>query len=153
MSFDCPALNVGLVALWILGAPGHPMALWFYRGWGTGTAHVIHPQMRIMSLCVSIAFLCMSLDLSVCLYVCMSKSLHVFVCMFVCPSLSLNICGVVPADQGSRARYRAFQVFCWDSKSVLFTMNLSWWKPVIMVLNYVLFIRNHYPPPLHLPHE
>ena len=27
-----------------------------------------------------------------------------------CLSLSLSICGVVPADQGSLARYRAFQV-------------------------------------------
>ena len=66
--------------------------------------------MRIMSLCLCIAFLCMS----VCLSACLSKSLHIFVCMPV----SLNICGVVPADQGSRARYRAFPVFCWDSKSV-----------------------------------
>ena len=46
-----------------------------------------HPQMRIMSLCVSIASLCMSVYLSVCL------SLYMY--------LSHSICGVVPADQGS----------------------------------------------------
>ena len=88
---------------------------------------------------------------SVCLSVCLSKYLHVFVCMSVCLSLSLNICGVVPADQDSRARSRAFQVFCWDSKSVPFPINLSWWKSVIMVLNYALFIRNHYPTPYTSP--
>ena len=49
------------------------------------------------------------LHFSVCLSICLSKYLHVFVCMSVCLSLSLNICGVVPADQGSRARYRAFE--------------------------------------------
>ena len=56
---------------------------------------------------------------------------------------------MVPADQGSRTRYRAFQVFCWDYKSVPFPISRSWWKPVIMVLNHALFIRNHYPPPPH----
>ena len=91
------------------------------------------------------------LHFSVCLSICLSKYLHIFVCMSVCLSLSLNICGVVPADQGSRARYRAFQVFCCDSKSVPFPINLSWWKSVIMVLNYALFISNHYPHPLTPP--
>ena len=62
-------------------------------------------------------------------------------------SLPLSTCGVVLADQGSRAWCRAFQVFCWDSKSVSFLINLSWWKPIIMVhvLNYALFIPNQYP--------
>ena len=104
------------------------------------------------SLCVYIAFLCLSVCLFVCLSVCLS------VCKYVCLSISLsryihlsvclshNICGVVPADQGSRARYRAFQVFCWDSKSVPLPIYLSWWKPIIMVLNYALFICCQYPP-------
>ena len=52
-------------------------------------------------------------------------------------SLSLSICGVDLADQGSWARYRAIQVFSWDSKSVPFPINLSY-------PNYVPFIRNHY---------
>ena len=90
------------------------------------------------------------ISLYVCLSVCLSTLYpHVFVCMSVCLSLSLNICGVVSADQGSRARYQAFQVFCWDSKSVPFPINLSWWKSVIMVLNYAVIIRNHYLPPPH----
>ena len=120
-----------LVALWILGVQGHPIALWFYRGRGTGSAHDKYPQMRILPLCVSMHF-------SVSLSICLSKYLHVFVCMYVCLylplplslslSLSLNICGVVPADQSSWARYQAFQVFCWDSKSVPFPINLSRWK-------------------------
>ena len=104
---------------------GSPYSVVILQGVGAGSAHVKHPQMRIMSLCVSIAFLCMSVYMS------------------VCPSLSLNIiCGVVRAYQGSRARYWAFQVFCRNSKSVPFPINLA----VIMVLNYALFIRNHYPP-------
>ena len=34
---------------------------------------------------------------------------NVFVCVSI--TFSHSICGVVPADQGSRAGYRAFQVF------------------------------------------
>ena len=56
----------------------------------------------------------------------------------VCLSLSLSICGVVPADQSTLARYKAFQV--------PFPINLSWLKPIIMVLIYALSIRNRYPP-------
>ena len=44
-------------------------------------------QTRIMSLCVSIAFLCMSVYLSGCL----SKYLHVFVCMYVCMYVCLSL--------------------------------------------------------------
>ena len=29
--FDCAALNARLVAFWVLGVPGHPIVLWFYR--------------------------------------------------------------------------------------------------------------------------
>ena len=57
----------------------------------------------------------------------------------VCLSLSLSICGIVQADQSSLARYRAFRV--------PLPINLSWWKPIIMVLNYALSIRNRYHPP------
>ena len=48
-------------------------------------------------MCVSIAFLC----LSVCLYVCLSKSLHVFVflSLYLSVSHSLTAFGVVPEDQ------------------------------------------------------
>ena len=91
------------------------------QGVGTGSARVKHPQMVTMSLCVSIAFLCVSVCLSfclsACLSVCISLYMYLSVCLSVSTSITLNICGVVPADFGSRARYRAFQVFCWDSKS------------------------------------
>ena len=80
-----------------------------------------------MPLCVSVEFLCLSVYQSVCL----SKSLFTCICLQVCLSfclsvclslsealslslsLSLSICGVVLADQESRARYRAFLVFFW----------------------------------------
>ena len=61
------------------------------------TLYVKHHQMRIMSLCVTIAFLCLSVYMSVCL----SKSLHVFVFLplYLYVSHSLTTFGVVPADQ------------------------------------------------------
>ena len=81
------------------------------------------------------AFVCVCyFSLSICLSVCLSKSLymHMYVCLHVSLSLppplslSLSICGVDLADQGSRARYRAIQVFSWDSKSAPFPIYLSW---------------------------
>ena len=91
------------------------------------------------------------ISLSVCLYVCLSKSLHAFVFLSLYLSFShSHSIWCSPSRPGSRARYRAFQVFCWDSKSVPFPINLSWWKPIIMVLSYALFI--NYPHP-SLPHE
>ena len=110
------------------------IAIELYRGWKWGglcapSLPWIHVCMRIMPLCVSVEFLCLS--------VCLSKSLY-NVCLSACLSspslyplslslsLSLSICGVDLADQGSRARYRAIQVFSWDSKSVPFPSNLSW---------------------------
>ena len=59
------------------------------------TLYVRHHQMRIMSLCVCL------LHFSVCLYVCLSKSLHVFVFLplYLSVSHSLTAFGVVPADQ------------------------------------------------------
>ena len=103
--------------------------------------------MRVMSLCVSIAFLCMPVYMSVCLSACLSKSLNVFFCMSVCPSLSLNICGVVPAYQGSRARYRAFQVFCWNSKSVPFPITLAVGSPLswYLIMHYLSVTTNPSP--------
>ena len=81
-----------------------------------------------MPLCASIAFLC--------LYVCLSVCLSLYMYLSVCLSLYLSICGVVPAAQGSRARYRAYQVICWDYKSVPFAINFSWGKRIFMVQNY-----------------
>ena len=80
------------------------------------------------------AFVCVYLiSLSVCLSVCLSISvfLYVYACLSACLSfpplsplsLSLSICGVDLADQGSRARYRAIQVFIWDSKSGPFRLT------------------------------
>ena len=81
------------------------------------------------------AFVCVYLiSLSVCLSVCLSisVSLYVYACLSACLSfppsppplsLSLSICGVDLADQGSRARYRAIQVFIWDSKSGPFRLT------------------------------
>ena len=111
--------------------------------------------MRIMPfiwLWYCVCLLNFSVCLSISMYVYLSISIYVYACMSslsLSLSLSLSICGVDLADQGSRARYRAFQVFCWDSKislgtlkSVPFPINLGWWKPII--LNYALFIRNYY---------
>ena len=86
MPFDDPALKARLVALRSFGVPGSVVTL---QGVGTGFAYVDHPQMRIMSLCVSIAFLCLTVYLSVCL----SKSLHVLVCSLsvCCMSVRLSI--------------------------------------------------------------
>ena len=77
------------------------------------------------------AFVCVYLiSLSVCLPI--SVSLYVYACLSAClsfpplpPSLSLShsICGVDLADQGSRARYWAIQVFIWDSKSGPFRLT------------------------------
>ena len=79
------------------------------------------------------AFVCVYLiSLSVCLSVCLSQSLYMYmpVCLHVSLfplslslPLSLSICGVDLADQGSRARYRAIQVFIWDSKSGPFRLT------------------------------
>ena len=73
--------------------------------------------------------------------VCLSKSLYMPVCLHISLSLSLSfslsICGVGLADQGSRAQYRAIQVFSWDSESVPFPVEAHY-------PNYVSFIRNHY---------
>ena len=45
--------------------PPGPQHFDFTGGLGTGSVHVKNPQTRIISLCVSIAFLCMSVYLSV----------------------------------------------------------------------------------------
>ena len=85
MPFDDPALKARLVALRSFGVPGSVVIL---QRVGTGFAYVDHPQMRLMSLCVSIAFLCLTDYLSVCL----SKSLPVLVCLlYVCPSVYLSL--------------------------------------------------------------
>ena len=118
-----------------------------YRGW-QGGGGVCAPSlpwirvcMRIMPLCVSVEFLCLSVCLSISLSVYLSLSLYRPICLSVCmslflplslplslslPSLSLSMCGVDLADKGSRARYRAIKVFSWDSKSVLFPINLTY---------------------------
>ena len=115
-----------------------------HRGWQGGglcapSLSWIRVCMRIMPLSVSVEFLCLSICMSVCLSVYqsvfLSKSLYLYmpVCLHVSlsppslsPSPSLSICGVDLADQGSRARYRAIQVFSRDSKSVPFPINMSW---------------------------
>ena len=113
-----------------------------YRGWrGGGGGGLCAPSlpwilvcMRIMPLCVSVEFLRLSISLSVylslslciCLSVCMSLFLPLSLPLSLShPLLSLSICGVYLADQGSRARYWAIQVFSWDSKSVPFPINLT----------------------------
>ena len=122
------------------------IAIGLYRGWGGGglcapTRLLIRVCRTSKPLCVSVEFVCLSISLSVYLNLYMYLPACLSVCMSVC--LSLSICGVVLADQGSRARHRAFKVFCWDSKSVLFPFYLSWRKPIIF--NYASIIRNHYP--------
>ena len=118
-----------------------------YRGWRGGgggglcapSLSWIHVCVRIMPLCVSVEFLCLSICMSVCLSISLSfyLSLSICICLSVCMSLflpplslslslSLSICGVDLSDQGSRARYRAIQVFSRDSKSVPFPINSSW---------------------------
>ena len=87
--------------------------------------------------------------LSICLAGWLSKSIHVFVCMSVCLSLSLSQnmwcspsrLGFKGSIQGNSSLLLGLQIPFW--------INLSWRKPIIMVLNYALFIRNPYP----LPHE
>ena len=62
------------------------------------STQVKHHQMEDnVFVCVSIVFL----SLSVCLYVCLSKSLHVFVflSLYLSVSHSLTAFGVVPTDQ------------------------------------------------------
>ena len=91
--------------------------------------------MRIVSLCVPIAFLCMSVYLSASL----SKSLHVLVssvCLSVSPfSLSQHMwCS--SRRPGFTSSIPDISNFFLDSKSVL-TKNLRLWKPTIMVLNYL----------------
>ena len=111
-----------------------------YRGWrgGGGLCAPVFPGstyvcMKIMPLCLSVEFFC----LSVYQFVCLSKSLYTPACLHVSLSpplslsppslsLSLSISVVGLADQGSRARYWAIQVFSWDSKSVPFPISLSW---------------------------
>ena len=118
-----------------------------FRGWQgwlcASCLPWIRVRMRIMpKMRVSVEFLCLSVRLYVCLSVYQSVclSLSMCICLSVCMSLflplslspslslhlSLSLCGVDLADQGSRARYRAIQVFSWDSKSVPFPINLSW---------------------------
>ena len=95
-----------------------------YRGWrgGGGGGGLCLPWFRvctrIMPLCVSVEFLCLSVYRSVCLsksfYMYMPVCLHVSLSPLSLPlspslSLSLSICGVDLADQGSRARYRVIQ--------------------------------------------
>ena len=107
-----------------------------YRGLREGalcSQSSLDPRMR-----EDYAFVCVYLiSLSVCLSVCLSisVSLYVYACLSACLSfpplsplslslsLSLSICGVDLADQGSRARYRAIQVFIWDSKSGPFRLT------------------------------
>ena len=95
-----------------------------YRGW-RGEALFpwllwIRVCLRIMPLCVSVEFICLSISLSVCL----SKSLYMPVCLHVSlspslsPSLSLSICGVGPADQDPELDTGKF-------KSLVGTLNQS----------------------------
>ena len=68
-----------------------------YRGWRGGGGGALCPSLpwlpwirvcrRIMPLCVSVEFLCLSVYQSVCL----SKSLYVYDCQSVCISLSLSL--------------------------------------------------------------
>ena len=88
------------------------------------------------------------ISLYVCLSVCLSIYMYLSVCLSVSPSLSTYVVWsqqtrVHELDTGH------LKVFCWDSKSVPFPINLSWWKSVIMVLNYALFIRSYYYLPPH----
>ena len=107
--------------------------LWDFTGVrGRGLCAPSLPWIRV---CVRIMPLCVYIYFSVCLSVCLSVSvsLYVYACLSACLSfpplspptlsLSLSICGVDLADQGSRARYRAIQVFIWDSKSGPFRLT------------------------------
>ena len=60
-----------------------------------------------LSFCLSV---CLSLSLSLSLRPSLSLSVSLSLSLSLSRSLSLSTCGVVLADQGSRARYRAFQV-------------------------------------------
>ena len=61
------------------------------------TLYVKHHQLRVISLCVcvSIAFLCLSVYMSACL----SLYMYLSFCSYICLSLTLTAFGVVPADQ------------------------------------------------------
>ena len=122
----------------------------FYRGWrGVGVGWGlclpwIRVCIRIVPLCVSVEFLCLSVCLSISLSVYLSLS--ICICLSVCMSLflpslslspSLSMCGVDLADQGSRARYWVIQFFSWDSKSVPFPTNLSWLMPIILIMHHL----------------
>ena len=90
MPFDDPALKARLVALRSFGVPGSVVIL---QGVGTGFAYVDHPQMRIMSLCVSIAFLCLTVYLSVCL------SLYLYLSAVCLSAVCLSVCLSLPPSQ------------------------------------------------------
>ena len=120
-----------------------------YRGWrggGGGSVPPVFPgsaYARGLCLCMCLlnVSVCLFVCLSLCQSVCLAKSLYMYMpaCLHVShspplsPSLSLSlslcltlsICGVDLSDQRSHARYRAIQVFSWDSKSVPFPINLS----------------------------
>ena len=114
-------------------------AMGLYRGWrGEGTLcpqSSLGPRMHEGYDFVCVYLISLSACLSVCPSVCLSNSVSLYyACLSACLSfpplslllsisLSLSICGVDLADQGSRARYRAIQVFSWDSKSVPFRLT------------------------------
>ena len=101
-------------------------------------------------MCLLHFSVCLSIYLSVCLFVCLSKSIHVFVCMSVCFSLSLSLSQHMwccPSRLGFSGSIPGISSLLLGLLNP-FWINLSWWKPIIMVLNYASFIRNHYPSPM-----
>ena len=103
-----------------------------YSGWRREGAV---PQFSLASLDTRMhedyAFVCVCLiSLSVYQFVCPSKSLYIPLSLPLSLSLSLSICGVDLADQGSRARYRAIQVFSWDSNQSRSRLTLAGRSPV-----------------------
>ena len=112
-------------------------AMGLYRGWrGEGALcpqSSLDPRMHEGYAFVCVYLISLSACRSVCPSVCLSNSVSLYyACLSACLSfpplstplyLSLSICGVDLADQGSRARYRAIQVFSWDSKSVPFRLT------------------------------
>ena len=91
-----------------------------------------------MPLCVYVEFLCLSVYQPVCLSRPLSICIRLSVCLSVCMSVCLSVC----LSLSLSLPLSLSQVFCWDSKSFTFLINLSWWKPII--LNYAPFFRNHY---------
>ena len=89
------------------------------------------PVRLYVSLSLPLSHPPISLPLSLSLSLSLSFSLSLSL------SFSLSKSDVGLADQGSRARYRAIQVFSWDSKSVPCPINFSWLKPIILIMYHL----------------